>query len=194
MNKKSFVEIIYLLYCKFISILLFPSSRIIRQPIDIRGKKGIDFGSNLTTGYCCRFESHSEKNDKVLVFGDNIQINDFVHIAALKHVKIGNNVLIASKVFISDLEHGSYSGDENDSIPHSTVKDRALSSKPVVIEDNVWLGEHVSVLPGVTIGENSIIGANSVVTKSIPANSIACGVPAKVIKKYNFETKKWERV
>lgn len=52
----------------------------------------------------------------------------------------------------------------------------------------------VSVLPGVTIGENSIIGANSVVTKSIPANSIAVGIPAKVIKQYNIETKRWEKV
>ena len=53
---------------------------------------------------------------------------------------------------------------------------------------------HRPVLPGVTIGENSIIGANSVVTKNIPANSIAVGNPARVVKKYNFNTQKWERV
>ena len=191
--KKSFSEIIYLAYCKVFTYFINSSARLIRLPIDIRGKKGIDFGKKLTTGYHCRIESYGNNNQKSLFFGNNVQINDFVHIAALNEVRIGNNVLIASKVFITDLEHGSYIGNENDSDPNSIVKDRPLSSKAVIIDDNVWLGEHVSVLPGVTIGENSIIGANSVVTKSIPPNSIAVGCPGRVIKQYNFETKQWER-
>lgn len=192
--KRSFYELIYLARCFVFTRIFMPKSRLIRLPIDIRGKNGIDFGERLTTGYHCRIESYSNNGQKSLFFGNNVQINDFVHIAALNEVRIGNNVLIASKVFITDLEHGSYIGNENDSDPNSIVKDRPLSSKAVVIEDNVWLGEHVSVLPGVTIGENSIIGANSVVTKSIPANSIAVGIPAKVIKQFNFETKRWEKV
>lgn len=192
--KKSFLEILYLAYSFIVTKLTIPSARLLRQPIDIRGKSGIAFGKQLTTGYHCRFEAHNKDENISLHFGNNIQINDFVHIAALKEVRIGNNVLIASKVFITDLEHGSYIGNEDDADPCSIVKDRQLSSKSVVIEDNVWLGEHVSVLPGVTIGENSIIGANSVVTKSIPANSIAVGIPAKVIKQFNFETKRWEKV
>lgn len=192
--KKSFLEFLYLGYSFIVTKLTIPSARLLRQPIDIRGKSGIAFGKQLTTGYHCRFEAHNKDENISLHFGNNIQINDFVHIAALKEVRIGNNVLIASKVFITDLEHGSYIGNEDDADPCSIVKDRQLSSKSVVIEDNVWLGEHVSVLPGVTIGENSIIGANSVVTKSIPPNSIAVGSPAKVIKQFNFETKRWEKV
>ena len=191
--KRSIFEFLFLLRCMLFTKIIMPQSRLIRLPIDIRGKKGIDFGKNLTTGYHCRIESYSCNGQKSLFFGNNVQINDFVHIAALEKVKIGNNVLIAGKVFITDLEHGSYIGNEYDSNPYSIVKDRQLSSKAVIIEDNVWIGEHVSVLPGVTIGENSIIGANSVVTKSIPSNSIAVGCPAKVIKEYNFETKQWER-
>ena len=192
--KKSFLEFLYLGYSFIVTKLTIPSARLLRQPIDIRGKKGIDFGKQLTTGYHCRLESHNEDKNVSLHFGNNIQINDFVHIAALNEVRIGDNVLIASKVFITDLEHGSYAGNENDSSPDSIVKERPLSSKSVIIKDNVWIGEHVSILPGVTVGENSIIGANSVVTKSIPANSIAVGIPAKVIKQYNFETKRWEKV
>ncbi|MBR6583292.1 MAG: hypothetical protein IKK80_06780 [Treponema sp.] len=191
---KSIRELLYLTYSCLITKFSIPSARLLRQPIDIRGKKGIDFGKKLTTGYHCRLESFCERGKKSLVFGNNIQINDFVHIAALNEVRIGDNVLIASKVFITDLEHGSYAGNESDSSPDLIVKERPLSSKSVIIKDNVWLGEHVSVLPGVTVGENSIIGANSVVTKSIPANSIAVGIPAKVIKQYNFETKRWEKV
>lgn len=194
MMKRTFFELMYLARCFVFTRLFMPESRLIRLPIDIRGKKAIDFGKNLTTGYHCRLESYCERGEQSLIFGDNIQINDFVHISALEEVRIGNNVLIASKVFITDLEHGSYIGDENDSVPSSVVKDRTLSSKKVIIEDNVWLGEHVSVLPGVTIGENSIIGANSVVTKSIPPNSIAVGCPARVIKQYNFEAKRWEKI
>lgn len=192
--KRSLKEIFYLARCLVHTKLSVPSARLLRLPIDIRGKGGIEFGHNLTTGYGCRLESFSEDGSKSLLFGNNVQINDYCHINALKSMRIGNNVLIASKVFITDLEHGSYIGDENDSQPSSIVKDRPLSSKPVVIGNNVWIGELCSVLSGVTIGENSIIGANSVVTKSIPANSIAVGNPAKVIKQFNFSTNKWERV
>ena len=67
-------------------------------------------------------------------------------------------------------------------------------AKPVHIGDKVWVGESVCILPGVTIGECSIIGAGSVVTKSIPPYSIAVGTPAKVIKRYNFDTRSWIKV
>ena len=191
--KKSLREILYLVVCLIFTKLSIKSARLVRLPVDIRGRKGIDFGYNLTTGYGCRLESFINNTGKALIFGNNVQINDYVHINAVKQVKIGDNVLIASKVFITDLEHGSYSGDENDSFPETIVKDRPLSSKPVNIKDNVWIGELVSILPGVTIGENSIIGANSVVTKNIPANCIAVGNPAKVIKQFNITTNRWER-
>jgi len=58
----------------------------------------------------------------------------------------------------------------------------------------VWIGEFVSILPGVKIGKGSIIGANTVVTKSIPENCIAIGAPAKIIKSYNFDLKRWVSV
>ena len=62
---------------------------------------------------------------------------------------------------------------------------RAGVSKPVFIDDNVWLGVNVTVLKGVTIGKNSVIGAGSVVTKNIPANVIAGGNPCVVIRNLN---------
>ena len=173
---------------------LFSHAKIIRRPFDIRGKKYISVGSNFTTGKGCRLEAYpiNGRDCKVLTFGDNVQINDYVHITAMEGVTIGNNVLLASKIYISDCSHGSYAGDENDSSPLSIPKDRAFSTKKVIIEDNVWLGEFVSVLPGVTIGKGTIVGANSVVTRSLPANVIAVGSPAIPIKKFNFESQKWE--
>ena len=175
--------------------ILFSKARLVRFPVDIRNKRNIDFGVNLTTGVGCRIECFpiNQTNDKLLKFGKNVQINDYVHITAAYSVEIGNNVLMASKIYISDCSHGSYIGNSDDSDPRVTPTDRTLSVKPVKIQDNVWLGEFVSVLPGVTIGEGTIVGANSVVTKSLPPYVIAVGAPAKPIKFYNFDTQKWEK-
>lgn len=175
--------------------LLFPDARIIRFPIDVRGKKFIQISEGFTTGVGCRIEAYPEDHQsKTLFIGKDFQMNDYVHITAMESVKIGNNVLLASKIYISDCAHGSYSGDKYDSHPDSAPDKRPLFSKPVSIEDNVWLGEFVSVLPGVTIGKGTIVGANSVVSKSLPPYVIAVGTPAKPIKQFNFTTNNWEKI
>lgn len=196
MKQYSITEVIYLTYCKVRTYTVWSKARLIRFPIDIRNKKNIDLGRNLTTGVGCRIECFpiNDAGEVVLKFGENVQMNDYVHITAAKSVEIGDNVLMASKIYISDCSHGSYLGDSNDSSPLTSPIDRPLSVKPVKIENNVWLGEYVSVLPGVTIGQGTIVGANSVVSKSLPPNVIAVGSPAKPIKKFNFETNQWERI
>ena len=196
MKQYSITEVIYLTYCKVRTYTVWSKARLIRFPIDIRNKKNIDLGRNLTTGVGCRIECFpiNDAGEVVLKFGENVQINDYVHITAAKSVEIGDNVLMASKIYISDCSHGSYLGDSNDSNPLTSPIGRPLSVKPVKIENNVWLGEFVSVLPGVTIGQGTIVGANSVVSKSLPPNVIAVGSPAKPIKKFNFETNQWERI
>ena len=193
-KRYSIFQLLQLAYFKIRRMLLFSSAKIIRFPIDIRGKKFIKISKGFTTGVGCRIEAYPINNEATLFIGENFQMNDYVHITAMESVKIGDNVLLASKVYISDCSHGSYSGDEHDSNPESIPKDRPMFSKPVVIEDNVWLCEFVSVLPGVTIGKGTIVGANSVVSKSLPPNVIAVGSPAKIVKKYNFTTQKWEKI
>jgi acetyltransferase-like isoleucine patch superfamily enzyme len=89
----------------------------------------------------------------------------------------GRDVLIAGRVYISDHDH-DYRDKQN-----CARRNDKLISKAVSIGDGAWLGEGCVVLKGVSIGERSVIGANSVVTKDVPAWSVACGVPAKVIKK-----------
>jgi lipopolysaccharide O-acetyltransferase len=192
--KYSIYEILKLTFNILYTKLIISNARLIRFPIDIRGKRNIDFGKHLTTGYHCRLETYSSCNRKILQIGKGVQINDFVHITAIESVIIGDNVLIASKVFISDSLHGSYKGNELDSDPQIPPEKRCLSSSPVFIDENVWIGESVSILPGVRIGKSAIIGSNSVVTKNIPEYCIAAGNPAKIIKRYNFNTNHWEKI
>lgn len=168
--------------------------RIIRRPVYIRGQRFISLGNKFTSGVGLRLDAFPINGKICLEIGNNVQVNDYVHIGAIDSVKIGNNVLIASKVFISDHNHGFYGTNGLHDSPLTIPKDRELSYSSVTIEDNVWLGEFVAVLPGVTIGKGSIIGTMSVVTKSIPPNSIAIGSPARVIKTFNFDTAKWESI
>jgi len=176
------------------SKLFYPKARLIRFPFDMRGKKFINYGKGLTTGRGCRIEAYpSDGRSNVITIGENVQINDYVHITGVKKVAIGNNVLIAGKVYISDSSHGNYSGSQHDSHPLTIPKERPLFYREVIIEDNVWIGESVSVLAGVTIGKGSIIGSNSVVTKSVPEYAIAAGNPAHLIKKFDSKTNKWEK-
>ncbi|MBZ6073034.1 LbetaH domain-containing protein [Aeromonas schubertii] len=170
----------------------FRNARLIRRPFEIRGASRIRLGRGFTTGRYCRLEAHGSDGIN-LDIGLNCQLNDAVHIAAADSIVIGDDVLIASRVFITDLNHGNYSGEEH-SHPDSISRERTLHTKPVVIESNVWLGEGVVVLPGVTIGKSSIIGANSVVSRDIPANSIAVGNPARVIKQFDFQRGQWVAV
>lgn len=179
-----------LVISKALTMLFYSNSRLIRFPFECRGRYLIDFGKGLSTGRYCRIEAYGNGVDKKIIFGNNCQINDSVHIVAANKIKIGDDVLIASRVFISDLNHGSYSGAEH-SHPYSLCRERELYTKDVVIESNVWLGEGVVVLSGVKIGESSIIGANAVVCRDVPAYSIAVGNPARVIKKYDFQNEQW---
>jgi len=190
--KYGFLGTIKMLVAFIYTRLAYPKARLIRLPFDIRNRRFIDLGRGLTTGVGCRIEAYSSSNKVTLIIGNNVQMNDYVHITAMDEVRIGNNVLLASKIYISDCSHGSYVGDADDSSPLSIPKDRNYAKKKVIIEDNVWLGEFACVLPGVTIGRGTIVGANSVVTKSLPANVIAVGAPARPIKKYNFDTQRWE--
>jgi acetyltransferase-like isoleucine patch superfamily enzyme len=108
-------------------------------------------------------------------------------ISAAAEVVIGRNAMLARNVYISDHKH-AYDDVEQD------ISSQGISEpEPVRIGDGAWLGQNVCVLPGVQIGKHSIIGANAVVTKSVPDFSIAVGSPAVVIKKYNPITRSWER-
>ena len=193
----SLSDILELGWCVLRSKLLDRRIRIIRRPFILRGRKFVDFGKGLTTGYWCRFEVFPQDNDPRirLKFGDNIQVNDFVHICAMDRVEIGDGCMFASHVYISDNSHGVYGGGNfTHSSPEIAPDHRQYITSPVKIGKNCWLGEGVIVMPGVTIGDGCVIGAHSVVNKDIPAACIAVGSPALVVKKFDFEKKSWIKI
>jgi lipopolysaccharide O-acetyltransferase len=174
--------------------LSYPSMRLARLPFRVRGRGGIRWGSGLTTGVGVRLDVFRDDGQPALFFGDDVQLNDHVHIGAVERVEIGNQVLIASRVFISDHNHGDYGRLDLASAPTVPPAQRPVVGKPVRIGDRVWLGEQVCVLPGVSIGEGAIIGAGAVVTRDIPPNVIAVGNPARVIRVFNEQSGAWLRI
>lgn len=173
--------------------LIWKKARIIRSGFSLRGKNMIDLGAGLTTGCYCRIEAFKSGDDNKMkiVFGERVQLNDYVHISAIDSVTIGNDVLMASHVYISDNSHGSYKGNDEDTSPNIPPIKRPYYVAPVNIGARVWLGEGVIVMPGVTIGDGAIIGAHSIVNKNIPANTIAVGSPARIVKKWDDDNNKW---
>lgn len=196
-NQYSFWEKIQTACYLVITKLFYKNARLIRFPFYCRGVQKLSFKSGFTTGRNCRFDLYRlDRNHgavKTLFFGENCKIGDNVHIVAIDKIVFGDDCLLASNIFITDTSHGIYNG-ENQTSPYIIPDDRELVTKPIVIGDRVWIGENVVILPGVKIGSGVIIGANSVVNCSVEDNTIIAGVPSKVIKKYNENNSRWERV
>ncbi len=192
-NSYSFFDKCKLVYWLIKTKLLWPKARIIRFPFTLRGRRFVNLGCGLTTGHGCRIEAFSQDGDKSikLFLGKNVQINDYVHLCALQSVRIGNQVLLASHVYISDNSHGCYKGTKEDASPDTAPIHRDYHIASVEIGDNVWIGEGAIILPGVTIGFGSIIGAHSVVNRNVPPECIVAGVPARIIKKYDRIKRGW---
>ncbi len=123
-----------------------------------------------------------------LVIGNRVSATGSLQISALDSIIIEDDVMFASNIWICDGFHGF----ENADTPY---KYQPMSNiAPIKIGRGCWIGQNVVIMPGVTIGEMSIIGACSVVTKDIPARSIAVGSPARIVKRWNKKTTSWEKV
>lgn len=162
----------------------------------IEGLRNIKVSKRIYAGkhfWLATYEEYYNQsfNPKIIFKGD-FSASDFCHIGATNYIEIGNNVLFGSKVYVTDHGHGIYSGNDFHSLPNEPPTKRVLNfDKKVIIGDNVWVGDNVVILPGVRIGNGCIIGSNAVVTKDIPENCIAIGIPAKVIKKFREDKGCW---
>ena len=161
----------------------------IDRPLRLDGCRNISIGDNVWvqpgTWLGCTPETGCEKPE--LCIGNGTVLGNYNHIYATRSIVIEENVLTADKVYVSDNLH-SY---ENPDI--SVIKQPVKQVSDVVIGAGSWLGENVCVI-GAKVGKHCVIGANAVVTKDIPDYSVAVGVPAKVVKRYDFEAKSWVKV
>ena len=162
---------------------------IIGSRISIRRMKYLQLGNKIEIGSDARFlfvrEYYGGTYSPSVRIGDNVSIGNRFSALSAEPIIIENDVLIASDVLITSENHGI-----NPELS-SSYANIPLDSKPVFIGRGCWIGEKVTIMPGVNLGERCIVAANAVVTKTVPAYSMVAGVPAKIIKKYDFETHSW---
>lgn len=152
----------------------------------IRG--GVIFGKNVIIRPSTGIGVYA-RNSKI-IFGDNVEIGKMSSIAAINEIIFEDGVLTGPHVFISDHNH-EY---RDIKLPVCMQGITYAENGKVVIGEGSWLGTNVVVVGNVHIGKHCVIGANSVVTRDIPDYSVAVGIPAKVIKRYDFERKMWVKV
>jgi acetyltransferase-like isoleucine patch superfamily enzyme len=126
-----------------------------------------------------------QRFDPKIIIGNNVTSTAELQIAAQSEIIIEDDVMFASNIHVNDAFHGFETAKE----PYKYQK--MFKIAPIRIKRGCWIGQNVVIMPGVTIGECTIIGANSVVNKSIPERSIAVGIPARVIKKWDDNSNRW---
>ena len=181
-----------------------PRSLTINLPRCIVNPERIYLGDNVRFGPGCFLLAFTEylvpkmnlrtrdvpiqKFSPIIKIGNNVSATANVQISAVKEIIIEDDVMFASNIFVGDHLHGY-------EYPDTPYKYQPICRiEPITIKKGCWIGQGVIVMPGVTIGEYTVIGANSVVTKDIAPRCIAFGSPAKIFKKWNSATNKWDIV
>ncbi len=139
--------------------------------VTVLGTRNVKIGEKSRIGDLTEFTTN---NGGIIRVGREVRLNRGATICAYTEVAIGDFTMVGEFVSIRDANHGIARGELVCSQPHD--------AKPIHIGSDVWVGRGACILPGVTIGDGAIIGANSIVTKDVPANCIAAGIPAKVIR------------
>lgn len=147
------------------------------------GGKNIEIGTFTTIGRNGVITCWDKRMDEIfspsIKIGNNCSIGDYCHITSTNSIIIGNGVLTGRRITITDNSHGEPLGQEMEVPP---IERKIYSKGPVIIEDNVWIGDKACILAGVHIGIGAIIAANAVVTKDVAPYTVVGGIPAKVIK------------
>ena len=164
----------------------------ISPPFRSCGLRNISLGEGVIIHRDCWIHtipaSEAEETSTKLLIGSHAGIGMGASISAARKIVLGEHVVLARNVYISDHAHAFASVE----VP---IGQQGINNiAPVLVGRETWLGQNVVVLPGVTIGKHCVIGANSVVNSSIPDFSVAVGAPARVVKQYNKSTGRWERV
>jgi acetyltransferase-like isoleucine patch superfamily enzyme len=176
----------YLLNCSFYRKLEFRA--YIFKALRIDGRKYISIYKNVRIKkYCWLMAMKIDDHDPELVIHEGCAIGDYNHIASVRKVVFEKNVLTANNVYISDNLH-SYED------IHTPVMFQPVRYKSeVCIGEGSWIGENACII-GARIGKHCVVAANSVVTEDVPDYCVVAGMPARIIKRFSSEAKKWEKV
>lgn len=165
------------------------SRSVMVRPFTLVGGRYAGIGNNVTIYEGARIEAFRPLDGQYsLEIGSDSVIHRGVHIGAVESVRIGVGVLMAAGCYVTDHDHDWRNPTE------PAISNGRVEISPTAIGDYCWLGERVMVLKGVTVGEGAVIGAGSIVTKSIPPHVVAVGSPAKVIRRWNRSSECWEPV
>lgn len=163
---------------------------LIYKPLLIDKKSGIYLGNYVSFLDGARIDIIdnwlNERYDSKVIIGNNTSFEQNCQITSAGIVKIGENCCFSARVLITNLDH-SYS-----KIGINVLK-QEIVVRDVTIGNNCFFGMDSKVFSGVNIGDNVIVGANTIVTHNVPSNCVVVGCPGKIIKKYNFEKAKWEK-
>lgn len=169
---------------------LGPGGRIIGSShIDVGPRAHINRYAWIEAVYGFR----AQRFQPAIRIGKGFSASDRLHISCIRSIEVGDDCLIGSGVYISDHNHGIYDGNTQ-SLPEEAPVDRALQCAGcLIIGSRVWIGDNVVIVGPITIGDGVIIGANSVVKRDIPANTIVAGAPLRILKQFNPMSGKWEK-
>lgn len=190
------------IYFKLSALRYRPSLRKLGKNCELRlgarfiGGKYMSFGNGFVLGKGAVFAVYPQyggkenpvasASDGGIIIGNNVSANRELTVYCAERVEIEDDVMLGSGILITDNDHGM-----DPTLPE--FRSQPLVTAPVKLGRGCWIGERASILSGVEVGEHSIVAAGAVVTHSVPPYSIVGGVPAKVIKKWNFEHGGWEK-
>jgi acetyltransferase-like isoleucine patch superfamily enzyme len=165
------------------------SGSLILRPRRIDGASSVSIGHstyiNKNSWINAIREYAGEEYSPQIIIGNHVHIGNYACITCISNVTIHDGCVLSEHVYIADSSHGF---NPNDGL---IMKQRLVSKGKVLIGTSTFIGYRSCIMPGVTLGRNCIVGANSVVTKSFPDYSMIAGIPAKLIKKYSFEENAW---
>jgi acetyltransferase-like isoleucine patch superfamily enzyme len=156
------------------SFMAFGAKSIIEMPVLVHGAQRVSIGREVLIGSDSWL--YTSGSQALLEIGDGTRMSGHCVLSAVQHVRIGRSVLLGRNVYLADHSHGAAAAD----VPIVAQDLEAIS--PVVVEDNAWLGQNCVILPGVTIGKGSVVGANAVVRDDVPSRTVAVGAPARVVR------------
>jgi acetyltransferase-like isoleucine patch superfamily enzyme len=139
--------------------------------LEIAAKGRVDFGRFVWIGDGTKIRCHEGRVE----IGDKTVMGQECTISAYQHVRIGEQCVIADRAMFIDFDHGVVEVER-------PIRQQGIYKRDVVVGSNVWIGYGACVLRGVSVGDNAIVGTNSVVTKDVPANAVVAGIPARIIR------------